>query len=118
MNGPFGPGFVPPPIAMSFFHVLTPADAAQFLRVPEAVVVAEAEAGRIPGRKVGTEWRFLEFALAEWLRSGQSPMTGEKPKSSKERMLALAGAWRHDPTVDAMVEEIYRQRRANLVSGK
>ncbi|MCI0703199.1 MAG: helix-turn-helix domain-containing protein [Planctomycetia bacterium] len=118
MPGPFGGGFVPPPVAMSFFHVLTVPDAAQFLRVSESVVIAEAEAGRLPGRKLGNEWRFLEFALAEWLRTGQQSLPEAKPKSSKERMLAIAGLWKDDPTVDAMVEEIYRQRKANPVGGK
>jgi hypothetical protein len=110
--GPFG-GFVPPPVAMSFFHVFTVADAAQFLRVAESVVIAEAEAGRLPGRKLGNEWRFLEFALAEWLRIGQSSKTESTSKSPKDRMLAAFGAWKdfgEDP--EAVIAELKRARKA------
>src|SRR5947208_3337848 len=98
--------------------VLNPAEAADYLGVPESVVAAEAEAGRLPGRKLGGEWRFLALALMEWLRSGQRPQPEPRPLSSKERMLALAGMWKDDPTVDAMLEAIYRQRKANPVGGK
>ena len=111
--GPFGGGFVPPPVAMSFFHVFTAADAAQFLRIAESVVIAEAEAGRLPGRKLGNEWRFLEFALAEWLRIGQPSKTEPTSKSSKDRMLAAFGAWKdfgEDP--EATIAELKRTRRA------
>jgi excisionase family DNA binding protein len=113
MNGLFGGAFIPSPVAMSFFHVLTVPDAAQFLRVPESVVIAEAEAGRLPGRKLGTEWRFLEFALAEWLRTGLQPEAELKSKTSKERMRAAFGAWQdfgEDP--EQMIAELNRARRA------
>ncbi|MDB5309516.1 MAG: hypothetical protein JWO38_3718 [Gemmataceae bacterium] len=92
--------------------VLDPKAAAEYLRVSESTVIAEAENGRLPGRKIGPDWRFLEVALADWLRTGQLPMPEAKPVSSKERMLALAGMWKDDPTVDPMIEEIYRKRKA------
>jgi excisionase family DNA binding protein len=94
--------------------VLTPAEAAGFLRVPEAAVVQEAEAGRLPGRKIGADWRFSRLALAEWLKA---PPAEPRPLSSKERMLSLAGAWKDDPGSLEMVEEIYRERKRNLVGG-
>src|SRR4051812_30833705 len=83
--------------------VVGPKEAADYLHVPEQVVVAEAENGRLPGQKIGAEWRFLVLALAEWL---SSPGGQRKPLSSKERMLALAGAWKDDPAADAMIEEV------------
>ena len=66
--------------------VLTPSQAAAYLQTDEAAVVQEAEAGRLPGQKVGGEWRFLRLAITEWLRAGRGP------KSSKERLLAVAGS--------------------------
>lgn len=101
--------------ALSPLDVLTLAHAAAYLQLPEAVVRAEAEAGRLPGRNVGGGWRFVRSAVAEWLRP--SPPPEPKPLSSKERMRSLIGVRKDDPTVDAMVEEIYRQRKANPVSG-
>jgi hypothetical protein len=68
--------------------------------------VAEAELGRIagsqgmPGRRIGFEWRFSRAAIQDWLR---------RP-SMKESLLRLAGSWKHDPYLDEMLEDIYRQR--------
>jgi excisionase family DNA binding protein len=41
--------------------------AAQFLQVEEAVVIELAEAGELPGRKLGRVWRFSRAALVAWL---------------------------------------------------
>ena len=103
---PGGPDFPP-----FLYSVLGPKAAAEYLQVSETTVIEEAEHGRLPGRKIGSDWRFLALALAEWLRSDQRPEPLATTKSSKERMLALAGAWKDDPTVDAMMEEIYRKRK-------
>ncbi len=45
--------------------------AGQFLQVDESVVVEMAEAGKLPGRKLGAEWRFSRAALVAWLSSPQ-----------------------------------------------
>ncbi len=47
--------------------VLTPAQAAAFLQVDEDAVRALAEEGRLPGRRIGDEWRFARAALLAWL---------------------------------------------------
>jgi excisionase family DNA binding protein len=52
--------------------VLTPAQAAQLLQVSEDAVLALAEEGRLPGRRIGDEWRFARAALVQWL-SGAAP---------------------------------------------
>jgi hypothetical protein len=36
-------------------------------------VIEEAEHGRLPGRKIGSDWRFLVLALVDWLRGEQQP---------------------------------------------
>ena len=55
--------FTPSPLP----DVLTPAQAAELLQVDEAEVVALAEAGTLPGRRIGEQWRFSRPALIEWL---------------------------------------------------
>jgi excisionase family DNA binding protein len=47
--------------------VLTPAQAAELLQVPEDEVVALAKAGTLPGRRIGDRWRFSRPALIAWL---------------------------------------------------
>ncbi len=46
--------------------VLTAEEAAELLRVEPAVVLELAEAGQLPGRLVGGEWRFAREAVLAW----------------------------------------------------
>jgi excisionase family DNA binding protein len=51
-------------------EILTPQEAAEFLRVPLLTVQRQVKAGRLPGRRVGKEWRFSRTMLREWVASG------------------------------------------------
>lgn len=51
-------------------EVLTTADAAELLRVDERTVAGMAGAGTLPGRRIGSEWRFSRAALLDWLGGG------------------------------------------------
>ena len=55
--------FTPSPLP----DVLTPAQAADLLQVQEDEVVALAQAGTLPGRRIGDQWRFSRPALIAWL---------------------------------------------------
>lgn len=92
--------------ALSPLDVLTLAQAAAYLQLPEDAVRAEAEAGRLPGRLVGGDWRFVRDAVADWLRTGKPDV-----RSARERMDALIGMWKDDPTADAVIEHIERRRK-------
>ena len=48
-------------------EVLTVEQAAALLQVEPADVTALAEAGELPGRRIGDAWRFPRAALLEWL---------------------------------------------------
>jgi excisionase family DNA binding protein len=48
-------------------EVLNAAQAGQLLQIEEAVVIEMAEAGKLPGRKLGRDWRFSRAALIAWL---------------------------------------------------
>jgi len=52
--------------------VLNAEQAGQFLQIEEAVVIELAEAGRLPGRKLGAAWRFSRAALVAWLASPEA----------------------------------------------
>jgi excisionase family DNA binding protein len=47
--------------------VLTPMQAAELLQVEEQELLALAEAGEVPGRRIGDQWRFSRPALIAWL---------------------------------------------------
>src|SRR3954454_19815562 len=53
-------------------EVLTLADVAELLQVEEGVVGSMAEAGELPGRKLGEDWRFSRAALIAWLGGEES----------------------------------------------
>lgn len=48
-------------------EVLTIEQAAQLLQLEPAAVLALAEAGDLPGRKLGSAWRFSRAAIVAWL---------------------------------------------------
>jgi excisionase family DNA binding protein len=48
-------------------EVLTVEQAAELLQVEADDVRALADAGELPGRRIGDEWRFLRRALLAWL---------------------------------------------------
>jgi excisionase family DNA binding protein len=83
--------------------VLTLAEAAAYLRVsPEEVVRLVGPSG-LPGRRIGDQWRFLKSALQAWLATPPTP-------SSREALLSLAGAWKDDPHLEELRQQIAAQR--------
>jgi excisionase family DNA binding protein len=82
--------------------VLTPAEAAAYLRVPEADVAGLVRDQGLPGRLIGREWRFLKAAVQDWLRTSR--------RSTKEALLSVAGAFKDDPFLEGIVREAYQQR--------
>jgi excisionase family DNA binding protein len=55
--------FTPAPVP----DVLTPTQAAELLQVDEEELLELAEAGSVPGRRIGERWRFSRPALIAWL---------------------------------------------------
>ena len=91
--------------------VMTLAEAAAYLRLPESEVARLVHEAGLPGRTVGEEWRFLKTALQDWLRA--APPT----KPSKEALLSRAGSWKDDPDLDEMLKEIYKRRGRPMTEG-
>lgn len=58
-----------PQPTLSPLDVLTLAQAAAYLQLPEADVRAEAEAGRLVGQNIRGEWRFVREGIVAWLRT-------------------------------------------------
>ena len=54
-------------------EVMNAEQAAQFLQIDENVVIELAEAGKLPGRKLATAWRFSRAALVAWLAGPEQP---------------------------------------------
>jgi excisionase family DNA binding protein len=54
-------------------EVLNAEQAGQLLQIDDKVVIELAEAGKLPGRKLGTVWRFSRAALVAWLAGPENP---------------------------------------------
>ena len=48
-------------------QVMTSTEAAEYLKMHVKTVCRLAKEGKIPARKVGSEWRFLRSVLDSWL---------------------------------------------------
>lgn len=94
-------------------EVFTLAEAAAYLRLSEADVVALVHGQGLPGRFTGREWRFLKSAIQQWLSFGTLTR-----QARKEAQLALAGKYQDDPDLMRICEEAYRQRGRPLAEGE
>ena len=81
-------------------EVLTIEEVANYLRLPEEVVLQEATQGHLPGRKIADTWRFLKDAIDDWLRT----------QDSRAILLSQAGALADDDKFDDFLVNIYRER--------
>jgi hypothetical protein len=70
--------------------------------VPEKQLRDMVERQELPGRKVGSEWRFFKPALQAWL--------GTVPRK-ENGILAHIGAIKDDPYIEEMLHEIYKRRQ-------
>src|SRR5271168_1475992 len=84
-------------------EVLTLAEAAAYLRLPEADVLRLVHDQALPARRLANEWRFLKAAIQQWLST-------PPPRHSKEAQLAVAGAWKDDPYVEEEPKEVLKKR--------
>jgi len=81
-------------------EILTIKEVANYLRLPEEVILEEAAQGHLPGRKIADTWRFLKAAIDDWLRVQDSRMI----------LLNQAGALADDDAADDLLKMIYRER--------
>ena len=87
--------------------VLNLHEAAAFLRVTEAAVLDMVQQQGLPGRCIGSEWRFSRAALEVWLVAPHS--------SPRYEQSSLIGAWKDDPHLAEMLEQIYQGRGRPMV---
>lgn len=89
--------------------VLTLSEAAEYLRTSEAAVLDAITKQNLPARQVGKDWRILKSAIEQWLLTPQTRTTG------KAALQSLAGVWKADPTIEPMLEEVYRLRGRTML---
>lgn len=77
-------------------EILDSRGAARFFRVSRETVIREARAGRLPGRRIGKEWRFSRSALLEWLALGPDREDIERYKRDDHGNLTKTGLIQSD----------------------
>ena len=93
-------------------EVMTLAEAAAFLRVPEDGLRVDATAGRVPGRLVAGEWRFAKVNLVAWLShstkaSLEDSWSPEAEQEAEAEIARLSAARRALGTVgDTQAKEV------------
>ncbi len=58
-------------------QVMTLEELSVYLKLPKSTVYKLVQERRIPGQKLGKQWRFGKQAIDQWLNTQQSPEGGE-----------------------------------------
>ncbi|UUA71277.1 helix-turn-helix domain-containing protein [Cellvibrio sp. QJXJ] len=57
-------------------QVLTLEELAAYLKIPKSTLYKLVQEGRIPGQKLGKQWRFAKKAIDQWLEQQHSGLKG------------------------------------------
>lgn len=96
----------PRPVAVPDGDVFTLTEAAAYLRLTEDQVKGLVRDDGLPGRVVGSEWRFLKASLQDWLR-------GPDPRIHNF-WSTQAGALKDDSAFQDFCREEERKRNRSL----
>jgi excisionase family DNA binding protein len=80
--------------------VLTLKEMAGYLKMPEEKVERQVLQGKIPGKRIENEWRFLKTAVDEWLRSCDT----------RSILIGQSGALSDDDKIHELRANIYSER--------
>lgn len=72
-------------------EVMDAVDAAELLSISRVTMIRLARDGRVPGRKVGREWRFSRQALHNWL-AGNQPQAADEERERQHLQLVATSA--------------------------
>ena len=59
--------------------VMTIDQLAEYLQIPKSTIYKLVQDGKVPGKKVGRQWRFHRDAIDAWLAEGPDLSGGEAP---------------------------------------
>ncbi|MBF0224673.1 MAG: helix-turn-helix domain-containing protein [Desulfobacterales bacterium] len=80
--------------------IFTLQEAAKYLKISEEKVEKQVLKGKIPGRRIDDEWRFLKTSIDDWLKSYDTRII----------LLNQTGALSDDDTLDKLRLMIYSER--------
>ena len=62
--------------------VMTIDELAAYLKLSKSSLYHFARAGKVPGVKIGQQWRFQKSAIDEWMRTGTMPPAPAAPSKN------------------------------------
>ncbi len=74
-------------------EILTMEEAAELFSVSIKTFIKLLKEEKVPGRKIGREWRFSRKALIDWLSSGDSQVYSSSEGDTKEYFNEVAPVW-------------------------
>ena len=66
--------------------VMTIDELAAYLKLSKSSLYHFARAGKVPGVKIGQQWRFQKSAIDEWMRTGTMPPQERHGKPRQARL--------------------------------
>jgi excisionase family DNA binding protein len=91
------------------YDVMTCSQVGEYLQLPEETVRMEANAGRLPGRRIEGEWRFFRLALTEWLKALDCRVPKHPPAGVGKDYL--------DEDPEMLIASMYQERKKMPVGG-
>ena len=67
--------------------VMTIDEVAAYLKLSKSSLYQFVRAGKVPGVKIGQQWRFQKITIDEWMRTGTMPT---QPQTGKQGVQALS----------------------------
>lgn len=65
--------------------VMTIDQLAEYLQIPKSTLYKLVQDGKVPGKKVGRQWRFHREAVDAWLAEGPDLSDGAGPKQEGQK---------------------------------
>ena len=53
-------------------EIMTIEELSSYLKIPKSTLYKLVQEGRLPGQKIGKQWRFGKHAIDRWLNEGRS----------------------------------------------
>ena len=86
--------------------IMTVEDVAKYLKMRPQTVYKWAQEGRLPGAKLGKEWRFRRRILDEWIDASIALSKGGFELMFQQGLLAVQRQGLTEQDIDALLEEL------------
>lgn len=57
-------------------EIMTIEELSKYLKIPRSTLYKLVQAGKLPGQKIGKQWRFGKKSIDQWINEGSDNLTG------------------------------------------